>query len=77
MNKCDSCNCNCHCNVKGHSDLYGVCSCENCKCKDKEVVDVSLVLMMASASDPEDNYRHCPSVKGNVSREKFSWLSQD
>ena len=38
MNKCESCNCNCHCNVKGHSELYGVCPCENCKCKEKEVV---------------------------------------
>ena len=39
MNNCKDCNCNCHCNVKGHSDLYGVCPCENCKCKkEKEVV---------------------------------------
>ena len=38
MNKCEDCNCNCHCNVKGHSDLYRVCCCENCKCKKKEVV---------------------------------------
>ena len=33
MDNCKDCNCNCHCNVKGHSDLYGVCPCENCKCK--------------------------------------------
>ena len=38
MNNCKDCNCNCHCNVKGHSDLYGVCPCENCKCKEKEVI---------------------------------------
>ena len=39
MNNCKDCNCNCHCNVKGHSDLYGVGPCENCKCKkEKEVV---------------------------------------
>ena len=38
IEKCTDCNCNCHCNNKGHSDLYGVCPCENCKCKEKEVV---------------------------------------
>ena len=40
-NRCDSCNCNCHCNIKGHSDLYGVCSCEDCKCN-KEPVTIEL-----------------------------------
>ena len=38
IDKCTDCSCNCHCNVKGHSDLYGVCPCENCKCNKKEVV---------------------------------------
>jgi hypothetical protein len=36
VDKCTDCSCNCHCNNKGHSDLYGVCPCENCKCKNKE-----------------------------------------
>ena len=33
IDKCKECNCNCHCNVKEHSDLYGVCPCEDCKCE--------------------------------------------
>ena len=40
IKKCEDCNCNCHCNVKGHSDLYGVCPCEDCQCnKDEVIVD--------------------------------------
>ena len=43
-NRCDSCNCNCHCNVTGHSDMLGVCPCENCKCKkEKTESNVSVV----------------------------------
>jgi hypothetical protein len=38
IKKCEDCNCNCHCNVKGHSDLYGVCPCEDCQCNKKEIV---------------------------------------
>ena len=33
IDKCKECNCNCHCNIKEHSDLYGVCPCEDCKCE--------------------------------------------
>ena len=33
IDKCKECNCDCHCNVKDHSDLYGVCPCEDCKCE--------------------------------------------
>ena len=35
MGKCKDCNCNCHCNTTEHSDLYGVCSCGTCDCKDE------------------------------------------
>ena len=38
IKKCEDCNCNCHCNVKGHSDLYGVCPCEDCHCNKKEII---------------------------------------
>ena len=38
IKKCEDCNCNCHCNVKGHSDLYGVCPCEDCQCNKKEII---------------------------------------
>ena len=34
IDKCKECNCNCHCNIKEHSDLYGVCACDNCKCRE-------------------------------------------
>ena len=30
--KCKKCNCDCHCDGDLHSDVYGVCTCENCKC---------------------------------------------
>ena len=35
MTKCKNCNCNCHCSLKEHSDMYGVCSCTNCDCKEE------------------------------------------
>jgi len=33
MAKCKNCHCNCHCNGELHADDYGVCTCDNCKCK--------------------------------------------
>ena len=39
INKCKNCNCNCHCSLQEHSDMYGVCACENCKCDKSVVVD--------------------------------------
>ena len=35
MSKCKNCHCNCHCNEDLHADDYGVCTCDNCKCKGK------------------------------------------
>ena len=32
--KCKNCNCGCHCDGKLHADIYGVCTCENCKCRE-------------------------------------------
>ena len=32
-NKCKNCNCNCHCDGDLHTDVYGVCTCENCECR--------------------------------------------
>ena len=31
--KCKNCNCDCHCEGDLHSDVYGVCACDNCKCR--------------------------------------------
>ncbi len=33
MAKCKNCHCNCHCDEELHADDYGVCTCDNCKCK--------------------------------------------
>ena len=41
INKCENCNCGCHCSLQEHSDMYGVCSCTDCKC-DKSVVGDSI-----------------------------------
>ena len=38
-NKCEKCNCDCHCSLQEHSDMYGVCACENCTCDKSVVVD--------------------------------------
>ena len=31
--RCKNCNCNCHCDRELHADVYGVCTCDNCKCR--------------------------------------------
>ena len=31
--KCDKCNCNCHCREALHADVYGMCPCSDCNCK--------------------------------------------
>ena len=31
--KCKDCHCNCHCDGELHVDDYGVCTCDDCKCK--------------------------------------------
>ena len=33
MTKCKNCHHDCHCNGDLHSDEYGSCACNNCKCK--------------------------------------------
>ena len=35
MNKCKKCDHDCHCNGQLHTDVYGVCTCENCECHSK------------------------------------------
>ena len=37
MSKCKNCHHNCHCNGDFHADEYGICTCDNCKCKDKRI----------------------------------------
>ena len=39
INKCENCNCGCHCSLQEQSDMYGVCSCTDCKCDKSVVVD--------------------------------------
>ena len=34
MKKCENCNCNCHCTTEKHGDVYGECTCQNCKCRE-------------------------------------------
>ena len=34
MKKCKNCNCDCHCDGDIHGDVYGLCTCENCKCRE-------------------------------------------
>jgi len=34
MKKCKNCNCKCHCDGELHADVYGVCTCDNCKCRE-------------------------------------------
>ena len=31
--KCKNCECNCHC-AGLHGDEYGLCTCENCECRE-------------------------------------------
>jgi len=35
MSNCKKCNCKCHCKDEFHTDVYGVCPCDNCKCNSK------------------------------------------
>ena len=30
--ECQKCHHRCHCNEDLHSDVYGICACENCNC---------------------------------------------
>ena len=32
-NRCKKCNCKCHCNEELHADVYGLCPCPECICK--------------------------------------------
>ena len=32
-NRCKKCNCKCHCNEELHADVYGMCHCDDCVCK--------------------------------------------
>ena len=34
IQKCTNCNCDCHCDGDIHGDVYGACTCENCKCRE-------------------------------------------
>ena len=40
--KCKNCNCDCHCDGDVHGDVYGACTCQNCKCH--EVKEEGLVV---------------------------------
>ncbi len=34
--KCKSCHHDCHCDGDLHADEYGLCTCDECKCKKKD-----------------------------------------
>jgi len=34
IKECKNCFCKCHCDEELHTDEYGVCTCEGCKCED-------------------------------------------
>ena len=42
--KCKNCNCNCHCDGDLHVDVYGVCTCDNCKCREVKDKQEGLVI---------------------------------
>ena len=42
--KCKNCNCDCHCDGDLHTDEYGVCTCENCKCREVQAEPKGLVI---------------------------------
>jgi hypothetical protein len=42
--KCKNCNCDCHCDGDLHTDVYGVCTCENCKCREVQAEPEGLVV---------------------------------
>ena len=44
MKKCKNCNCNCHCDGDLHGDVYGLCTCENCKCREIKDEPAGLVV---------------------------------
>ena len=44
MKKCKNCNCDCHCDGDLHSDVYGVCTCDNCKCREVKEEPVGVVV---------------------------------
>jgi len=49
--KCKNCNCNCHCDSDVHGDIYGACTCQNCKCR--EVKDKSEGLVIDETGECE------------------------
>ena len=42
--KCKNCNCDCHCDGELHADVYGVCTCDNCKCRPVKEEDEGIVI---------------------------------
>jgi len=51
MRRCKNCNCDCHCDGDLHTDVYGVCTCDNCKCR--EVKDKSEGLVVDDTDECE------------------------
>ena len=49
--RCKNCNCDCHCDGDIHGDVYGTCTCENCKCR--EVKDESEGLVVDETGECE------------------------
>ena len=51
---CQKCHHGCHCNDDLHSDIYGVCPCEKCKCKEVKGEDFGGLII-----DDEDECLSC------------------
>ena len=80
MAKCKNCHCKCHCDGDLHADDYGVCTCNNCKCKrtykkEKNEKDPHLELYedvpepeirVACEKHPDTYKKQCPSCRGTV-----------
>ena len=79
MAKCKKCHCNCHCDGELHADDYGVCTCDDCKCKRTYTKEkdphVELYedfpkdetgIKIVCEKHPDTYKKQCPSCRGTV-----------
>jgi len=51
---CQKCNHGCHCSGHSHSDIYGICPCNKCECKEVKEKNVGGLVI-----DDEDECLSC------------------